>query len=318
MASDKKRMLELGGWLERYLNPDIKAREYKALATEAIKFYGIDFKLSENDISLQVAKFIESQPEGERDNYIDAAKSFSGLAFLVKKTLIEKVAFDACIVGELKYEDLGFDDYDAKELNRFRLYLTSGSKEENALISIVNGSIDRFYSSEKYQGILTTLTQKGMDISDIESKKNEIKDLLCQRDLFLWWIEPVLKHLSNLYYSQEKLIPFFKNKVKDEFYIEQYNELIPFLSGSHANNFKIVQRFSDKYDHAYVTNEHPSFFPWDVVTSRIGIDFLMLGGQEYFLFCKHCGRFTVAKRKGCKKYCSDICRTAQGRKEKAI
>ncbi|MCP4020516.1 MAG: hypothetical protein GY729_01620 [Desulfobacteraceae bacterium] len=52
------------------------------------------------------------------------------------------------------------------------------------------------------------------------------------------------------------------------------------------------------------------FFPWEVVTSRIFFDFLSLGGQDHFMFCNHCGRFTVIKRRDSKKYCSDICRTA--------
>ncbi len=58
----------------------------------------------------------------------------------------------------------------------------------------------------------------------------------------------------------------------------------------------------------------PSNFLWGTAASRVFFDFLFLGGQEYFLFCEHCGKFTVVKRKGRKKYCSDICRTAAQRK----
>lgn len=53
-----------------------------------------------------------------------------------------------------------------------------------------------------------------------------------------------------------------------------------------------------------------------VIISRIFFDFLILGGQGYFLFCEYCGRFTVIRRKGRKKYCSDVCRTTHGREKR--
>jgi len=48
--------------------------------------------------------------------------------------------------------------------------------------------------------------------------------------------------------------------------------------------------------------------------SNIFFDFLSLGGQNYYIYCENCDRFTAVKRKGRKKYCSDICRTASQRK----
>ncbi len=52
------------------------------------------------------------------------------------------------------------------------------------------------------------------------------------------------------------------------------------------------------------------FFPWDVITSRMLFDFLSMGGQDHYMFCHHCGRFTVIRRKDSKKFCTDVCRTA--------
>jgi hypothetical protein len=52
-----------------------------------------------------------------------------------------------------------------------------------------------------------------------------------------------------------------------------------------------------------------------IIVARIFFDFLILGGQEYFLFCEQCDRFTVIRRKGRKKFCSDICRTNYGREK---
>jgi hypothetical protein len=49
-------------------------------------------------------------------------------------------------------------------------------------------------------------------------------------------------------------------------------------------------------------------FQWDIAIPTIFFKFLELGGQEYYGFCEHCDRFFTIKRKGRKKYCSDICR----------
>ncbi len=57
----------------------------------------------------------------------------------------------------------------------------------------------------------------------------------------------------------------------------------------------------------YPNNE--TIWCYQIVLSNIFFEFLFLGGQNYFLFCKYCDRFTVVRRKGRKKFCSDLCRT---------
>jgi|GEM_PF-1143667 len=54
--------------------------------------------------------------------------------------------------------------------------------------------------------------------------------------------------------------------------------------------------------------------PFEIMLSRILFDFLSLGGQEYYGFCDYCEKFYVVQRKGRKRFCSDICRTAKQRK----
>ena len=58
---------------------------------------------------------------------------------------------------------------------------------------------------------------------------------------------------------------------------------------------------------------HSYEFAFQSMAAHIFFEFLMISGQEYYLFCQHCGRFTVIRRKGRKKFCSDICRTNHGR-----
>ncbi|MCI5210113.1 MAG: hypothetical protein D3910_15260 [Candidatus Electrothrix sp. ATG2] len=53
---------------------------------------------------------------------------------------------------------------------------------------------------------------------------------------------------------------------------------------------------------------------WYSVISRMLLDFLLLGGQQYCGFCKHCEKFFIAERKGRKKFCSDSCRTLNQRR----
>jgi hypothetical protein len=58
----------------------------------------------------------------------------------------------------------------------------------------------------------------------------------------------------------------------------------------------------------------PPILDWAAIVSRIFFDFLLLGGQDYFTFCEYCGRFTAIQRRGRKRFCSDICRTANQHK----
>ncbi len=49
-------------------------------------------------------------------------------------------------------------------------------------------------------------------------------------------------------------------------------------------------------------------FPWHIIISRMFIGFLELGGQDYFGFCKHCGKFYLVQRMGRRQFCSNNCR----------
>jgi hypothetical protein len=55
------------------------------------------------------------------------------------------------------------------------------------------------------------------------------------------------------------------------------------------------------------------FFMWDTVITHIFINFLSLGGQNYYGFCEHCGDFFLVQRKGKKRFCKDVCRVQANR-----
>ena len=70
MASkDTKRVIELGKWLEVYLNPDIKAREYRTLAKAFIKLYDVDFKLEEDELTIKFFECFDKQNEETKNFY---------------------------------------------------------------------------------------------------------------------------------------------------------------------------------------------------------------------------------------------------------
>lgn len=56
--------------------------------------------------------------------------------------------------------------------------------------------------------------------------------------------------------------------------------------------------------------------PFHIILTRIALDFLFMGGQEYFSFCKGCDKFIVSQRKGRRQWCEDRCRLRQFHKNR--
>ena len=70
---------------------------------------------------------------------------------------------------------------------------------------------------------------------------------------------------------------------------------------------------SEPYEFSLITLGKGKGTPiYRVIIARILFEFLMAGGQNYYTFCKQCGKFTLIKKSG-KKFCSDACRSAYGR-----
>ena len=123
MASkETDHMIKLGEWLETYLNPEIKAREYRKLAEDFIKKYDIDFKLTKNDITLQLFQFLDDQsPE-------------------TKKCLINRLSnLDSFRIGKLSLEET--PQIDPTQLGR-ALHSDLSSKPEGKILDFINSKID--------------------------------------------------------------------------------------------------------------------------------------------------------------------------------
>lgn len=130
-------------------------------------------------------------------------------------------------------------------------------------------------------------------------------------------------------------------KIDGEYCITKTFNPIPFASKIHAKTSldaakKALEPYKDNLDYdrlrqkilepyenspkLNIQTENPTFElkrNYLIILSRILFDFLILGGQKYYILCEYCGRFTVIRRKGRKKYCSDICRTNHGREKRS-
>ncbi|MDD2390715.1 MAG: hypothetical protein PHP23_13405 [Desulfobacterales bacterium] len=77
---------------------------------------------------------------------------------------------------------------------------------------------------------------------------------------------------------------------------------------------RLKKQIAYVFTHPFRGSDPSEHFPLDIMLSRIFFDFLLLGGQDYYGFCDYCGKFYVVQRKGRKRFCSDICRTANQKK----
>lgn len=73
-------------------------------------------------------------------------------------------------------------------------------------------------------------------------------------------------------------------------------------------------KFIDGEMHKTRILKHPALdkgliLPYDIFAIRIFFEFLESGGQDYYGFCEHCGRFFLVQRKGRKQFCSHKCRS---------
>lgn len=63
------KMIKLGEWLEYYLAPDTPYWTYQNLVNNFIEVYNVDFKLSDNDITIEALKLIGDENPPKK-NYI--------------------------------------------------------------------------------------------------------------------------------------------------------------------------------------------------------------------------------------------------------
>lgn len=287
---DFEKMIKLGEWLERYLNLDTKYWEYRQLAHDFIDLYQVNHGITKNEITLKIIDTIESQAKEIRDYYkkghiasIEEARRFiySKKDPLKLLNIVEQVAREQ------------YSDEEDVECFVYPLRLRTISVYQYK--EFVNHALQLILSSQKpWAAAIIDLDKKQTwtEIRD-ESSGDIIKT-----------IEPEIPQtIFGLSDNYKKIFDVLKiNKSDSTISLQKQFD----MDGHH---------FSKEYVLSNPDCEKSSHFPWEIAASRAFFDFLFLGGQEYFLFCKHCGKFTVIRRKGRKKFCSDICRTNYGRQK---
>lgn len=120
-------------------------------------------------------------------------------------------------------------------------------------------------------------------------------------------VNSLLKELSKSQFPWQKAIPMLNQKKL--FHSTVHNLKTNFQSVTQSLIEQDGEMTRSRAISSGIDIKSEPEWGYNIILSNIFFDFLFLGGQEYFLFCKHCDKFTVIRRKGRKKFCSDICRT---------
>lgn len=92
--------------------------------------------------------------------------------------------------------------------------------------------------------------------------------------------------------------------------LERYNAIQKTLIVQ-ERQIKIVNRFVPNKE----SSDYSKWVKPSALVSKMLIDFLRLGGEDYCSICKNCKELLIAERKGRRVFCSDRCRVAYKRKK---
>ena len=305
MASkDFKNMINMGKWLEKLLNPKTKVRIFENIFNEGAHILNINSKFNSNleplfqnnqtfkDYYIQCKKDfnkwkIDMEPlKEEWDNFKKHKDRFSDNAF--SKLGYWNEGRENGLIEQI-FSKEQWDNFKKKEFEipNDKILSKLGDWKECRK----SGLIDRWFSREKRDLIL----KKAKEMEDYE-----IGHKIYLKLDFIKFYDTLLHFNSLLNTVKKSASPWVKTlnlkEQKSNYLINNYNNIVENLQMSDGE--LIVKKI-------YKTNVDKTF----AIFSNILIDFLMLGGQDYFIFCNYCNRFTVVERKGRKKFCSDICRT---------
>ena len=277
------KMQGLGDWLEKFLNNPITSWHIKELAKEAIALHEIDYEILDKGKDAKTNNsylFIIIERMLELLPNIEAEKKeeFKNKIWKDDKILEWPVSLEKHDEGKKAYDKL-------KENNLLNANILDIM---NKYPNIPNSTIqEKFCYTWKTicELMFDALIQTKIDLSDILKTIYEAK-----KPLYI-----VLNSEKNkkIYQIMRRLKPSYGG-------LSEY----PYFS---EKGIKTTKKFTNRYKEGA--------FPWHVIFSRTLFDFLMLGGWEYFGFCKRCEKFFIIQRKGRKKYCSDICRTLANKKD---
>jgi len=303
--SDYLKMINYGEWLEKIFDKKIRPWQFRNLAQDAISFYNIDFPLGKEEYTLTIIETLLAERMGEEELFYNTlANSYSSLDKMISKNL-----------DELKDKIRSARDQDDASRNKivneirpittkrlalymvhFIIYHVCFFQALFKIIKIKHGPWDRtFYAmkSDKSTSMAKLLYQELLNYNEIISN-----DTLTE-----------LKEEQNLHRQFNDML-FCYDGLTENLVLEHDGCKKKFgLS-------RLWPDYSAEIAHPFYCADTTTSFHWPIMMTRIFIDFLILGGQDYYGFCEYCDKFFVVQRKGRKKYCSDVCR-ALASKERA-
>ncbi|WP_024334623.1 hypothetical protein [Desulfotignum balticum] len=249
---DKKRMISMGQWIERYLNPGIKPHEFKKLIKEAKKILNISYPVDYNKTWIS---------EMEKIRFIDD-QGFENLSYF------EEYCIDS-FGQEMPLHPIVSPRYNIEPFE-------PGDIRGYFRMDILNMLLKRKDIESIFQTIYKTNRPWNYLFADIQKNETTEEDTIAE----------CIIGLINEY-----------EEITDSFVVKKHRL-------EKAKTFRYLGCYysqGEEFEGFY--NLH-----FDSIISNMILNFLDLGGQDHFKFCDYCGRFTVIKRKGSKKFCSDLCR----------
>lgn len=117
-----------------------------------------------------------------------------------------------------------------------------------------------------------------------------------------------LKILQEILKARVPLVDYLDNDTKEKFKcLSDWHSWIGDVVEIDGNAFRRRKTLVAENPRNWPVKK-PDIFPFHLIFARVFVDFLVLGGWNYYGFCKHCGRFFLVQRKGRKQFCSDSCR----------
>jgi len=286
--SERSRMLELGQWLQEYLSPGTTAKDYAKLAQQFIRLYNVNFKVLRNEISLQLFELLDKPGVSEEhiiqvlftlcEFIVDTPEDQRSFKRIGKNDSITDAIIQICFRNEFvplnsKYNDMAVVYYE-------RAQIVMEDFKENLL--------------QRRNMITFFLKIKGCNTS--------------WEHYFSEKVHNFRKRISKRKKGSDSQLKFGEGGMIDQM-MSSYNGCLSDEIYCKRGKFHEIKVFRGKaLPPAPVFEKDLPFFPWKEAAARVFFDFLFAGGQDHFKFCEYCGGFTVIRRKGSKKFCSDRCR----------
>ena len=268
---DYIKMLEYGEWLERALNPELRCWELEELIDEAIEVLNMDYTIpKEHLFRVALKTYANKTPHDVWHQY---ATNPIVILFLMDFWIVQV----GLLPELLKY----LQDEKPWFITLFKL------QKDTSKLEIVLSQKYKNIKAE-FKNVLELAIEKGELHPEkwVKEKGNDLVEFITVSSAL-----EVIK-LARAFNLTTKALIFNKEKGKVEF------------------KRKIIKNIKKEGDIIEFENILPpdKTPPFEIFASCIVLEFLRLGGQEYYSFCKGCGRFILSQRKGRRQWCSEKCR----------